>query len=179
VIRSLAAVLAALEIVAPKFEQAHEASAHVRALAIEHDLDPFTIIAVVRHESGWKPEAVNPRTGALGLGQIMPSNYKVCREQADGAECTAIKSSLLEWKYNLTETAKTLATWRDFCGDKVGSRLAIHWLPGYQGLDLRRRATCGHRKHRGGWLALKSVPKLTQRILTRRRELETRFAKRR
>jgi Transglycosylase SLT domain len=179
VIRSLAAVLAALEFVAPKFEHAQEASAHVRALAIEHDLDPFTIVAVVRHESGWKPEAVNPRTGALGLGQIMPSNYRVCREQPEGAECVALKSSLLEWKYNLSETAKTLATWRDYCGRKVGSRLAIHWLPGYQGLDMDRRATCGHRQRRGRWIALKSVPKLTQRILARRRELEKRFAKRR
>lgn len=171
--------MAALEFVAPKFEHAERASVQVRALAIEHDLDPFTIIAVVRHESGWKPEAVNPRTGARGLGQIMPSNYPVCREHPDGAECAAIQAKLLDWEYNLTETAKTLSTWRDYCGKKVGSRLAIHWLPGYQGLDMKRRATCGHRKHRRGWLPLKSVPKLTQRILARRRELEMRFAKRR
>jgi soluble lytic murein transglycosylase-like protein len=105
VIRSVAAILAALEFVAPKFELAHQASVHVRALAIEHDLDPFTIIAVVHHESGWKPEAVNPRTFALGLGQIMPSNYAACRQDPEGAECATIKSSLLEWKYILTETA--------------------------------------------------------------------------
>jgi hypothetical protein len=178
-IRSLAAILAALEFLAPEFEPAREASAHVRALAIQHGLDPFTILAVVRHESGWKPAAVNPRTGAMGLGQIMPSNYKPCREDPYGAECIAIKTNLLTWKYNLTETAITLARWRDYCGDKVDSRLAIHWLPGYQGFDLRRGATCGHRKFRGRWVALKTVPKFTQTVLARRRDLEKRFAKRR
>jgi hypothetical protein len=177
-IRSLAAILAALEFVAPEFEPAREASAHVRALAIQHDLDPFTIVAVVRHESGWQPGAVNPRTGATGLGQILPNNYKPCRENPEGAECTAVKSNLLDWKYNLSETALMLARWRDYCGDKVGSRLAIHWLPGYQGFDLQRRTTCGHRKRRNRWVAV-TIPKFTETVLARRRELEKRFAKRR
>jgi hypothetical protein len=176
--RSVAVIAAALELVAPKFEPAAEASAYLRALALEHQLDPFTIIAVVRNESGWKPGAVNPRSGALGLGQIMPSNYPECRRAAAGPECTKIKQALLDWKYNLRETARTMATWRDFCGKRVGSRLAIHWLPGYQGLDSRRGATCGHKKRKRSWLPLKSVPKLTTKVLVKRRELEQRFAKR-
>ena len=175
--RSLAAIVAALELVAPKFEPAAEASAYLKTLAAEHQLDPFTIIAVVRSESGWKPEAINPRTGALGLGQIMPSNYAECRRAPSGPECSKIKADLLEWKYNLTETARTMATWRDYCGKKVGSRLAIHWLPGYQGIDSKRRATCGHRKHRRGWRPLTVVPKLTHKVLAKRRELELKFAK--
>jgi hypothetical protein len=174
--RPLAAILAALEFLAPKFEHAAEASARVRALAVEHDMDPFTILAVVSHESGWRPDAKNPRTGALGLGQIMPSNYRECRTEPNGAECAAIRENLLDWQYNLTETARTLSRWREYCGDKVKSRLAIHWLPGYQGLDVKRRATCGHRKQRGGWVPLKSVPVLTSKILARRRDLEKRFA---
>ena len=176
--RSITAILAALEFLAPKFEPAKEAGAHVRALSIEHRVDPFTILAIVRGESGWKPGAVNPRTGALGLGQIMPSNYKECRAAPQSAECTKIKTDLLDWKYNLTETARTIVTWREYCAKKVGSRLAIHWLPGYQGLDFQRRATCGHRKIRGRWVPLKTVPKLTQKILARRAELERKFAKR-
>jgi hypothetical protein len=177
--RSLAAIVAALELVAPKFEPAAEASAYLKALAGQYQLDPFTIIAVVRSESGWRPDAINPRTGALGLGQIMPSNYPECRSAPDGAECKKIKRELLEWRHNLAETARTMATWRDFCGKKVGSRLAIHWLPGYQGLDFKRRATCGHRKHRRGWAPLKAVPKLTTKVLAKRRELELQFAKKR
>jgi hypothetical protein len=176
--RSLAAIVAALELAAPKFEPAAHASEHLRALAIEHQLDPFTIIAVVRSESGWDPAAINRRTGALGLGQIMPSNYAECRQAPESAECTKIKTDLLEWKYNLTETARTMARWRDFCGKKVGSRLAIHWLPGYQGLDSKRGATCGHRRKRRGWTPLKAVPKLTQKVLAKRKELERRFARR-
>lgn len=178
-IRSVAVIAAALELVAPKFEPAAEASAHLRALAIQHDLDPFTIIAVVRNESGWKPAAVNPKSGARGLGQIMPSNYPECRRAPASAECKKIKHALLDWKYNLSETARTMATWREFCGKKVGSRLAIHWLPGYQGLDFRRGATCGHKKKRRGWSPLPAVPKLTTKVLAKRRELEQRLAKRR
>lgn len=178
-VRSLAAILAALEFVAPGFEPAREASAHVRALAIQHELDPFTIIAVVRHESGWNPGAINPRSGAMGLGQILPDNYAPCRADPLGAECAAIKAGLLDWKYNLTETAVTLARWRTYCGKKVGSRLAIHWLRGYQGFDLQQRTTCGHRRIKNRWAPTKTIPKFTQTVLARRRELEKRFAKRR
>lgn len=175
--RPLTAILAALEFVAPQFEPAREAAIHLRALAIEHQVDPLTIVAIVRAESGWVPSAINPRSGARGLGQIMPSNYGECRREPAGPECEKIKSDLLDWKFNLSETARVMHTWRDYCGKKVGSRLAIHWLPGYQGLDSERRATCGHRKVRGRWAPLKSVPKFTRAVLARRHELERRFGK--
>jgi hypothetical protein len=107
----------------------------------------------------------------------MPSNYAECRKAPDGAECKRIRSELLDWRHNLSETARTMATWRSFCGKKVGSRLAIHWLPGYQGVDFKRPATCGHRKQRRGWLPIKAVPKLSRKVLAKRQELEKRFAK--
>jgi hypothetical protein len=177
VIRAISAIVAALEFVAPKFRHTAEASAHLQALAIKHDLDPFTIIAVVRNESAWQSGAINRRTGARGLGQIMPSNYRQCRDAPESPECERIKADLLGWKYNLSETARTMATWRAYCNQKVGSELAIHWLPGYQGLDMRRGAICGHQKRRTSWEPLAAVPKLTQRVLSNRRELEGRFAK--
>jgi hypothetical protein len=175
--RPLTAILAALEFVAPKFEPAREAAAQLRALAVEHRVDPLTIIAIVRHESGWVPSAVNARTGARGLGQIMPSNYKECRREPESPACERIKAELLDWRFNLAETARTMETWREYCGKKVGSRLAIHWLPGYQGLDFKRRASCGHRKIRGRWVPMKAVPKLTRAVLARRQDLERRFGK--
>jgi hypothetical protein len=178
VIRAISAIVAALEFVAPKFRHTEEASAHLQALAVEYELDPFTIIAVVRNESAWQSGAINRRSGARGLGQIMPSNYRQCQDAPEGRECQRIKADLLGWKYNLKETARTMATWRGYCGKKVGSELAIHWLPGYQGLDIRRGAICGHQKRQASWVSHKAVPKLTQKVLSKRRELETRFAKR-
>lgn len=175
-IRALSTIVAALEFVAPKFQHKAEASAHVQALAIKYDLDPFTIIAVVRNESAWQSGAINRRTGARGLGQIMPTNYRKCVNAPDGPECERIKAALLGWKYNLSETARTLATWRSYCDKRVGSELAIHWLPGYQGLDMRRGAICGHQRRSSGWTPLQAVPKLTERVLANRRELEARFA---
>jgi hypothetical protein len=176
-IRALSAIVAALEFVAPKFQHKAEASAHLQALAIKHDLDPFTIIAVVRNESAWQSGAINRRTGARGLGQIMPSNYRKCVNAPDSAECERIKSALLGWKHNLSETARTMATWRGYCNRRVGSELAIHWLPGYQGLDMRRGAICGHQRRKSSWIALTAVPKLTQKVLAKRRELESRFGR--
>jgi Transglycosylase SLT domain len=175
-LRALPVIVAALELVAPKFQHKAEASVHLQALAVQHDLDPFTIIAVVRNESAWQSGAINRRTGARGLGQIMPSNYRKCVEAPNGPACERIKAALLGWKYNLSETARTMATWRRYCDRRVGSELAIHWLPGYQGLDMRRGAICGHQRRKSGWTALPSVPKLTQKVLANRRELMTRFA---
>jgi len=176
-IRAVSAIVAALEFVAPKFQHKAEASVHLQALAIEHDLDPFTIIAVVRNESGWQSGAINKRTGARGLGQIMPTNYRKCVDAPDGPECERIKADLLGWKHNLSETARTMATWRRYCNRRVGSELAIHWLPGYQGLDMRRGAICGHRKRSRNWVPLAAVPKLTEKVLAKRRELIIRFGK--
>lgn len=175
-LRAISTIVAALEFVAPNFRHTQEASAHLQALALEHELDPFTIIAVVRNESAWQSGAINRRTGARGLGQIMPSNYRHCQNAPEGPECQRIKADLLGWKYNLSETARTMATWRLYCGKKVGSELAIHWLPGYQGLDMRRRAICGHQK-RSGWVPLKAVPKLTLKVMGTRQELIARFAR--
>jgi hypothetical protein len=175
-LRALHVIVAALEFVAPKFQHKAEASVHLQALAVKHDLDPFTIIAVVRNESAWQSGAINRRTGARGLGQIMPSNYRKCVESPDGPACERIKAALLGWKYNLSETARTMATWRGYCNRRVGSELAIHWLPGYQGLDMRRGAICGHQRRKSSWVALHAVPKLTQKVLANRRELMNRFA---
>ena len=61
-LRALPAIMAALEFVAPKFPHKAEASVHLQALAIRHELDPFTIIAVVRNESAWQSGAINRRT---------------------------------------------------------------------------------------------------------------------
>lgn len=38
-------------------------------------VDPDIVRAIIERESGWKPDAVNPETGAAGLMQIMPGTW--------------------------------------------------------------------------------------------------------
>ncbi|MFT3996583.1 MAG: lytic transglycosylase domain-containing protein [Asticcacaulis sp.] len=44
----------------------------INAAALEFDLSPDLIVAIIRQESGFNPKAVSPR-GAIGLMQLMPA----------------------------------------------------------------------------------------------------------
>ena len=52
--------------------QAQDIAEHVLLLSSYYSLDPRLLVAIVAAESGWHADAVSP-TGALGLGQLMPS----------------------------------------------------------------------------------------------------------
>lgn len=41
--------------------------------AVQNGLDPTLFSSLITHESGWDPRAVNPDSGAAGLGQFLPS----------------------------------------------------------------------------------------------------------
>ena len=45
--------------------------------ARKEGIDPKLFLALIEQESAWKVDAVSPK-GAVGLGQIMPSNAKSC-----------------------------------------------------------------------------------------------------
>ncbi|WP_451986021.1 phage tail length tape measure family protein [Azospirillum endophyticum] len=45
-------------------------------IAGKYGLDASLFKAVITRESSWNPNVVNPRTGAAGLGQVMPANWK-------------------------------------------------------------------------------------------------------
>jgi hypothetical protein len=158
--RSLAAILCALKLSAPGFEPKAEAAPVLRALGNLNQHDPFTLIAVVELESRWDPTAVNPRSGAVGLGQVLPAG----EDDAEG---------LLDWRVNLIRSSGLLATWREHCREKVGSALAVHWLQGYSGHDYVNKTSCGHRRERDRWRAVK-VPAYVKKVLAKRRELARR-----
>lgn len=161
-IRTLAAILCALNAQAPTFPHKGEAAPLLRELARRHEFDPFTMVAYVHGESRWQPDAVNPSSGATGLGQILP------RDAED-------QERLLEWRYNLTRSAAGFSTWREFCRERVGSPLAVHWLQGIGGWDVPQKTTCGHRWTRRGWVAV-PVPRYVTNLMAKRRALIRRCA---
>jgi hypothetical protein len=173
VIRPIAAILAALHIAAPSFEPKRAAAEFVQGVAIDHDFDPLTQVALVEHEARWNPHAVNRKSGTIGLGQIQPRNFAGCREDWESNQCQAYRESLEDWRSNLLITGALFARWREFCRTEVGSARAVHWLSGYGGYDARNGTRCGHRRVGKRWVPAK-VPAGVRWILARRADLARR-----
>ena len=49
---------------------------YARQIAIKEGLDPAIFIAQLNRESGFNPKAKNPKSGATGIGQFMPTTAK-------------------------------------------------------------------------------------------------------
>ncbi|WP_373229418.1 lytic transglycosylase domain-containing protein [Cohnella sp.] len=60
----------------------------IKRSALEYQLDPLLIAAIIRVESNYKHEAVSPK-GALGIMQIMPETAAWILEQEDFGKLTA------------------------------------------------------------------------------------------
>lgn len=62
--------LAPLPVRAFALTQDGQHDSHVLAAAVAWQLDPFILKGLLVHESGMRPDAVNPRTGATGIAQM-------------------------------------------------------------------------------------------------------------
>ena len=49
---------------------------YARQKAIESGIDPSLVLGLFEHESEFRPEAVNPKSGATGIAQLMPNTAK-------------------------------------------------------------------------------------------------------
>lgn len=163
-IRAVAELVVALSIAAPNFSPRTDAAAELVELGRRHRLDPLTIVAVVKRESGWNPRAIG-RLGEVGLGQVHANVMQPCR--SSGEVCDHYRSSLLDWRFNLRTTARLMEGWRTYCRRTVGSGLARFWLAGYGG----RVGVCGHVRRAGRLVPLPIHPD-DRRVLDDRRKLE-------
>jgi soluble lytic murein transglycosylase len=88
----------------------------VRQCAEQHGLDPFLVMAVIRAESRFRPEATSPQ-GARGLMQIMPETGQWAAEQIG---VPYDPSYLYEPEYNIRLGCWYLAVLlQQFAGDPV------------------------------------------------------------
>lgn len=167
-IRSIAAILAALHFAAPNFGPKAGAAAELQMLGARFHFDPITEVTLIEHESHWDPAALNPSSGARGLGQALPLQSEACR--SDAQRCAEFVARLGDWRFSLRHTASLFATWREFCWKSVGTRQARFWLSGYGGWDATRGTRCGHRRAGSRWIPA-AVPAGVRWILARRAEL--------
>jgi hypothetical protein len=98
---------------------------HVQEAARTHLLHPVTLVATISNESHCDAAAVNPRSGAMGLGQIMP-----------GLSADQPGRYLLDPRDNLYLTARHLAKLLMLCGSLAG---AVHVYHGYKRCSGWRR----------------------------------------
>lgn len=173
-IRSVALVLKALELAAPHFPEKRAAAELLVELGRSHHFDPITMVAVVENESRWLPSAIS-NDGSVGLAQIRTDNYATCKGELLFTVGCEWDTKLLDWRLNLQEAAESFEAWSRYCEKKVGSDSAIYWLQGFQGYDGGRNSTCGHVQRHGKLVAL-PIPKLTKKVLARRRDLVERVA---
>jgi hypothetical protein len=138
--------------------------------------DPLLIVAIVKHESGWQEWAINPKSGARGLGQVLPEYRPQCAGAAGkSAACAEEKKKLLDGAYNLGVVVDALGDWATFCKKKTGLYGEENVLQAYQGLNVPKAGVwCGASTVLGKW-TLTKTPAITRSVIQHRRALRLRL----
>ena len=176
-VRSVAVIVWAIGVAAPGVP---ESTATVYAERIQkeakrYEIDPFTLVSIIRNESRFRASAVSKDGEDHGLGQIRARFYGACRKDADPVKnpsdaCKAVKSMLLHGPTNIGHVARAIDRWRKTCRKITGKpALFKRWLHGYGGMgSFKRGIMCGQKKNRRGkWRDL-PVRKLLKRIMNYR-----------
>jgi hypothetical protein len=140
VFRSIAAIALAIRSIQPDVGE-EEANRYATALQIEaerHDFDPLTGVAIIQHESRFRPRAISPDKEDFGLGQVRARHFGACKKDRDpklrpSAACRAVKESLLEPEVNIRIMAELITSHRKICRMKAGNVRFQSWLASYQG----------------------------------------------
>jgi hypothetical protein len=150
--------------------------AGARALDVERGaaalgVDPILLVAMADHESGWIPSAVNKKSGALGLGQILPQFRPACAGGLGTKACAAERARLLDGAYNLAAMFDAIGAWKKSCKKVVGNDEEASWLTSYSGLNRPKAGEwCGWRAT-GGKLVRLPTHSVVREFLDRRQRL--------
>lgn len=109
-------------------------------VALEHDFDPLTAVAIIHFETHWRPSLISPDGEDYGLGQVRGRYLSACRADEDpvgapSAACQAAKSNLLDGAFNIRRMATIITANREMCRERTGTAWAPQWLAGYQGYN--------------------------------------------
>lgn len=148
--RSLAVVVAAILLSRPELprELAERWAEVVREVSRKHGVDALSVVALVHHESGWRPEARSASGEDLGLGQVRARFVGGCRGDPDpvgnpSEACRATRAELLDPEANLRHVGEAIGRARALCRAKVGTDALPRWLAAYQGRNYpKQRRWC-------------------------------------
>jgi len=148
--RSIAAIVAAIQLHHPNVDDtdAKRYAAVLQRQAKEHNFDPFTGVAIIHHESRFKPKAVSKDGEDYGLAQIRARFIGGCAHTKSPKAnptpaCRKEKQRLLVPEENIRVMADLITRHRAYCKKKVGSALFARWLASYQGRNnVRRKRFC-------------------------------------
>lgn len=139
------------------------------------DVDPILVVAIVDHESRWIPTSVNKKSGALGLGQILPQYRPACAKDGSSAVCKAEKKTLLDGAGNLRAMFEVIEAWQKDCKARVHTSGEHEWLTSYSGLNNPKAGEwCGWRRTASGLQRL-PIHSVVRAFLARRRALRLRL----
>jgi hypothetical protein len=123
----------------PKTEAARYATV-LNEVALEHDFDPLTAVAIIHFETHWQSSLISADGEDYGLGQVRARYLSACRGDDDplgapSAACQAAKANLLDGAFNIRRMATIITANREMCRDRTGTAWAPQWLAGYQGYN--------------------------------------------
>ena len=138
----------------PRVEAARYATV-LNQVALEHDFDPLTAVAIIHFETHWRPSLISPDGEDYGLGQVRGRYLAACRGDEDpvnapSAACQAAKANLLDGAYNIRRMATIITANREMCRERTGTALAPQWLAGYQGYNSPAAIAGARRGRRPG-----------------------------
>lgn len=149
----------------------------IRPDAVERHFCPMTMVAIGWRESGLRATVVNDNRHGyfVGLTQVNAVHPRTaCSSKAllQTEACQARIRLLMDPLYNLHRTAAAITTHRDMCRRITGNRPGFgDWLFSWQGYN-RPGVVCNQRRGRDGrWHRLSELPKGTQAVIDKRREL--------
>lgn len=149
-LRSLAFIVAAIQLRHPEVsnEDAERYARLLREQAEIHDFDPISGVAIISHESRFKPEARSKNGEDFGLAQIRARYIGACKGDKDPVRrpseaCSEVQRQLLTPEENIRQMGLLISRNRAFCKKKVGSATFARWLASYQGRNNpRKRVWC-------------------------------------
>lgn len=140
-------------------------AAALKDAAKKYDFDPLTGVALIWHESRWRPGAVGDSGRAIGLAQI---HYEgLCSSESS---CEAKRQALLNPVVNIQTMGRHIDRVRQWCRDQTGRpALFARWLHAY-GYNQTKDVRCNQRRTKTGWRDL-PVPTELSRIIKYRKRL--------
>jgi hypothetical protein len=190
-LRSIAVIVWAISFANPSLstKQAEIYAKVLQKEAVARKFDPFTGVAIIQHESRWRPGVISPDGEDYGLGQVRARYARGCRNDADpvnnpSATCKAAKRRLLNGSFNIRRMSSGITSWRKLCRKTTGRPALFHrWLHGYGGMAKRQgrrwKHICGQRRTKRGWRDLPKRKSLLEIINYRKKLIRLLSQKRR